>query len=190
MFGNNAKGQASQNASTAQGWGNTYNADASSTLGEVQPFLQDELLNPQGFGSQTVDEMKTQTGESVAGGVGQAKEAALLNASRTGNTAAVPGIIDAAARSGMQTETGAANNVDIQNAELKQQQQQSGAAGLEGIYGKELGASLNSLGLSNQAAQVENTAAQSGFQDVMGIVQAAGSLGTAGANAYSTVENA
>jgi len=174
MFGNNAKGQASQNATTAQGWGNTYNADASSTLGEVQPFLQQELLDPQGLGTSTVNQMKTQGGEAAAGAVGQAKEAGMLNASRTGNTAAVPGIIDAAARSAQSGETSAANNVDIQNAELKNAQQQAGASGLEGVYGKELGASLQSLGLSNQAAQVENTAAQGGFQDVMGIVNAAG----------------
>ena len=185
-----AKGQDQTNATTGAAWGNTYNADASSTLGQVQPFLQNELTDPQGLGSQTVDQMKTQAGESAAGGVGQAKEAGMLNASRTGNTAAIPGIIDAASRGAMQTETGAANNVDIQNAMLKNQQQQAGAGGLEDIYGQELGASLKSLGLSNTAAQNEETAQQGDWKDALGIVGAAASLGTAGAGAYSAVENA
>jgi hypothetical protein len=177
MFGDNAKGQASNNANTGANWGTAYTNSANSTLGQVQPFLQNELTDPQGFGTTTVNQMKTQAGESAAGGVGAATEAAKLNASRTGNTAAIPGIIDAAARSAQAGETTAANNVDIQNAELKNQQQQEGASGLEGIYGKEQAAALQSLGLSTQAANVENTAGQGAFQDVMGIVNAAGTPG-------------
>lgn len=172
-----AKGQDQANATTGATWGNNYNTQSQQTLGEVQPFLQNELTNPTGLGTSTVDQMKTQAGESAAGATGQAKEAAILNASRTGNTAAVPGIIDAAARSSQAGETSAANNVDIQNSLLKNQQQQSGAAGLEGIYGKEQAAALQSLGLSNTAAQNEETAQQGNFGDVMGILNAAASPG-------------
>jgi hypothetical protein len=181
LFGNNAKGQASQNATTGQGWGTQYNNEANGVLGQELPFLESELNNPTGLGQNTVTQMKTQGGEAAAGAAGQAKEAALLNASRTGNTAATPGIIDAAARNSQSGETTAANNVDIQNAMLKQQQQQAGASGLEKLYGTDVGASLNALGASTQAANVENTAGQAGFQDVMGIINSASNLaGTPG----------
>ena len=180
LFGS-GKGQEKQNAATGANWGGQYNTEAGQTVGEVQPFLQQELLNPTGLGQSTVEQMKSQAGDAAAGGVGAAKEAALLNASRTGNTAATPGIIDAAARAGMAGETSAANDVDIKNAMLKNQQQQSGAAGLEDIYGHELGASLQSLGLSNTAAQDQTQAAQGGFGDVMGILNYAGTPGPAAA---------
>jgi hypothetical protein len=189
MFGS-GKGQEKQNASTGANWGGQLSTESGQTLGEVQPFLQNELISPTGFGQPTVNQMKTTAGESAAAGVGSAAEQARLNASRTGNTAATPGIIDAATRAAQAGETTAANNVDVQNALLKNAQSQAGASGLESIYGKQLGASLQSLGLSNQAAGQQTQASTAGVGDVLGILGAAGGLGTAGANAYSTVENA
>lgn len=172
-----AKGTDKQNAATGQEWGSQYNQEGQDTLGAVSPFLKNEMTDPTGLGPQTVAEMKTQGGQIASGGVGAATEAANLRASRTGNTAATSGIIDAAARAGMGTESGVASGVDIENAKLKEQQRQAGAGGLESLYGKETANALSSLGLSNQAAANEQTAQQGNFSDVMSVANAVASPG-------------
>jgi hypothetical protein len=95
--------------------------------------------------------MQTQGGQAVAGATGSGDEAARLNASRTGNTAAVPGVIDQTARNAMKQQSSNVLGTDVANAELKQQQQQEGVSGLEKMYGTDVSAALQALGLSNQA---------------------------------------
>ena len=106
-----AKG-ASKTASTNSGIGQSYSEGYQGQGGQIAsselPFLQNELTNPQGFGQQDLSQMQTQGGQATAGALGAGKEAATLNASRTGNTAAVPGVIDNATRSAMQQQS---NNV-------------------------------------------------------------------------------
>ena len=171
-----AKGTDKQNAATGQQWGNTYNAEGQTALNTVNPFLTNEMTNPQGFGQQTVNAMKTEGGQIAAGAAGQGKEGAILEAARTGNTAALPSIIDAAARNSMTGETNAALGTDLANAKLKQEQQQAGAAGEMGIYDTSTARALSSLGLSNQAAAQEQQALQGNiglglqaFQDVRSV---------------------
>lgn len=117
------------------------------------PFYQGEVTDPQGLGQPTVNSLITQGGQAASGATGAAEEKANLLASRTGNTAAVPGIIDSAARSGMQQQSNNALNVGIQNAQTKLQQQQQGAQGLAGLYNTGTEAQLKSLGLSDQSIQ-------------------------------------
>jgi len=115
------------------------------------PFLTNELTNPEGFGSDTIAQMLTQGGQAVSGATGAANEAATLNASRTGNSAAIPGIIDATARNAMKQQSDNALNVNIKNAMLKEQQRQDAAKGLEGMYGEDTNAVLKAFGLQNES---------------------------------------
>ena len=115
------------------------------------PFLGSELNNPQGFGSDAVAKMLTQGGEAVSGATGAANESAQLQASRTGNSAAVPGIIDSTARSAMKQQSDNALNVNIKNAMLKNEQQQDAAKALQGIYGEDVGGALKAMGLQNES---------------------------------------
>jgi hypothetical protein len=135
--------------------GQAYSQGYQNAAGNVQsaelPFLQNELNNPQGFGQQTLNQIQTQGGQATAGATGAADEAALLNASRTGNTAAVPGVIDQTARNAMKQQSNNVLSSDLANAQLKQEQQQEGSAGLEKMFGTDVSAALQSLGLSNSA---------------------------------------
>jgi hypothetical protein len=135
-----------------------YNAGASDVNSQLFPFLTSEMKHPQGFGAPILQKMKTEGAQAAAGGAGAAKEAALLHASRTGNSAAVPSVIADATRSAMGAEVSNANHADIANEQLKQQQRQSGAAGLGAMYGQDVSAALGGLGLSNQAIQEWNGA--------------------------------
>jgi hypothetical protein len=158
------------NSGTANNYSGMYSKSGQDVNNTLFPFLQGEVNNPEGFGQQTLDQMLTHGGESVAGAVGNAKESAELNASRTGNTANLSSIIDAAARSGMSQQSNNALDVDIANAKLKQEQQQAGASGLNSLYGTDVKAALESLGLSNQALGVANQADANTFNQWQGII--------------------
>ena len=60
--GDAAKGDALTNAQTGQqGYGTLFN-EGQQTQGEVLPFLNQEITNPQGFGQQQLNAMNTATG--------------------------------------------------------------------------------------------------------------------------------
>jgi hypothetical protein len=164
-----------------QSIGENYNGQAAGVNSTELPFLQNELNNPQGFGQQDLSKMQTQGGQAVAGATGAANEQAQLLASRTGNTAAVPGIIDNTARNAMQQQSKNVIGTDLQNDQLKQQQQQAGSAGLEKMYGTDVSAALSALGLQNQAIG-DWTNAQNGVQNAdLGWVNAANNGAKTGA---------
>lgn len=147
-----AKGASNQAQNLFGSEGATSNAltkAGTADRSSIFPFLTNELEDPQGYGQTAVDQMLTQGGQAVSGATGAASEAANLGASRTGNTAAIPGIIDATARNAMKQQSNNALGVDIQNAQLKQKQQQEAASGLEGLYDEDTNAALKAMGLQN-----------------------------------------
>jgi hypothetical protein len=149
--GDTAKGDALKNATTgSQGYG-TLMGEGQQEQGEVLPFLNQEVTNPQGFGQPTMNAITTQTGQAVSGATSAADQSAKLQAARTGNPAAQSAIIANAARTGQNAQSGANLETNIQNAELKQKQQQAGAAGIESLTGLDTNAALGDLGLSNNA---------------------------------------
>lgn len=129
----------------------SFNKSGIADRGTLFPFLQNEVTDPQGYGQDTVNQMLTQGGESVSGATGAANEQAQLLASRTGNTAALPGIIGSNARSAMKQNSDNALTVALKNADLKQKQQQAGAAGIQNLYSDDTNDVLKSLGLANQS---------------------------------------
>ncbi len=157
-MGKGATKTAENNAGIGQSYSEGYQGQGSDIASSELPFLQNELTNPQGMGQQALTQTKTQAGQATAGALGAGKDAALLNASRTGNTAAVPGVIDQTTRNAMQQQSNNVLNTNLQNNLLKQQQQQEGSAGLEKMYGTDVSAALQALGLSNQAVGEWNQA--------------------------------
>lgn len=143
---------AAQNAlGSDQAAATTYGNNAAGVNSQLTPFLESELTNPQGYGQQTLSQMQTQGGQATSGALGAGKEAATLAASRTGNPSAVPGIIDATTRDAMRQQSNNVLGIDTQNADLKQKQQQAGAAGLNSLYGTDVSAALKSLGLEDES---------------------------------------
>ena len=146
----------------------TLNKRGAGDYSTIDPFLTNELTNPKGFGADTIAQMLTQGGEAVSGATGAAKEAATLNASRTGNAAAIPGIIDATARNAMKQGSDNALNVNIKNALLKNEQQQDAAKGLEGLYGEDVGSALKAMGLQNESLGEGTNASNAANQAKLG----------------------
>jgi hypothetical protein len=168
-----AKG-ASQAAQTNTGIGRSYSEGYQGQVGQIQgeelPFLTNELTNPQGYGAQQIAQMETAGGQATAGAAGAGKEAATLNASRTGNTAAIPGVIDATTRAAMAQQSNNALGIQQANANLKQQQQQEGVSGLEQMYGTDVNAALNALGLSTSAINAQTAADQESNNAIQGYI--------------------
>lgn len=146
-----------------------HGARSGQEYGQLFPFLSGEINNPQGFGTQALDQMITQGGESAAGATGAAGEEASLLGSRTGNTAAAPAIIGATARNAAKQQSNNVLGADIANAREKVAQQQAGAAGLGNLYGTDVSAALKALGLADNSLEAWNqadrntTAAQQGW---------------------------
>ena len=124
--------QANKGVQTAQN-------NAGNLYAGLEPQLESEATNPQGFGATNLANMNTASrqalGGSTAGITGQGE----LTAERTGNSAGVTGALDQAARTADQTQSENALNVQDQNAMLEQQQQQSALGALQGLYGTNVG---------------------------------------------------
>jgi len=151
LFGQ-SDSQAGQTFGQAQGEGSALSG-----------IYNQDITNPQGFGATTLAQMLTQSGESTAGGIGAAKQTAMDLGARTGNTAAIPGIIGAASKAGIEQQGNAANSLAIQNQMEKMKQQQFGAQGLSQMYGENLGAAQGFEKNANEAVQSQQAAENNSF---------------------------
>lgn len=124
----------------------------------MAPSLTEQFKNPQGFSDKDLAAMNTASqqsiGGSVAGTVGQGN----LEAARTRNAGGFTEALDEAARSGQRQNSQNAVGIAANNALEKEKNKNIALAGLTGIYGQNVGATLGALGLSNQALGVANQA--------------------------------
>lgn len=180
-----AQSQASQAEKTAGSTASQYGSAASGINSTLTPFLTRELTNPQGFTQGDLTQMLNYA-EAGAGGAnsgitGQAN----LEAARTRNASGFSSALDDAARQRSKALASTSEGIGAENAQLKQQQQQSAAKQLQGLYGTDTSAMLDSMGLQNQDINTEIKAGQSGWfqnlnqmlQTIEGGASAAGGLG-------------
>jgi hypothetical protein len=171
--------QAQQNINTADAENAQLSQEGQAEQQQVLPFLQSEMTNPVGFGTQGTNELLTAGGQATSGATGAATEAANLRASRTGNPSTSGSIIDAAARSGQQQQSNNALGVNEANLQEQLNQQQAGEQGISSIASGNIGESLSALGLSNQAVSDYITAANN--TNPLKEIQGAISTGASGA---------
>ena len=156
------------NAATGQNLSQGYNAAGTGIASNIVPALEREVTNPQGFSMPGLTAMNTAAmqagGGSTAGAVGQGN----LEAARTRNPGAFTTALDESARSGQRTAADEALGVQIANERQRQQNQQRGYSGLEGLYGMDTDAALRALGLSNQGFSGAAQANALGNQSALG----------------------
>jgi hypothetical protein len=139
------------NSTTANGLESLYGGNAAGINSTLTPALTAEAVNPTGY---TPTQMAAQTtgAEQTAGGANAgATGGALLRAARTRNAGAAPAAIDQANREGSQDLSQINAGIQTKNADLQQKQKQAGISGLEGLYGENVNAGENALGLSNSS---------------------------------------
>jgi hypothetical protein len=156
---------------------------ANSLYGQVQPILQAEATNPQGFSATDLNNMTTASNQTLGGGQAAAVGQAGLAANRTGNTGATSAVIDQAQRNSDQQQS--ANNLGIQNANaaLKQTQQQEGIGGLSSLYGSNMGQESSLYGLG--PGTLEAGKQPGWFQQLTGGLSALGQLGSGAGSAMT-----
>lgn len=151
---------------TDNAYASQYNDQSKDSYAQLFPFLKDEMTDPQGFGNKALTDIRTSGGEATSGALGAGDEQATLAASRTGNTASLPGVIDANSRNAMKQQSNNFLTTDIANEQEKEQQRQSGAAGMGGLYGTDTNAALKSLGLADQSIDEWTKGKQAADQNV------------------------
>lgn len=167
--------QGQQLENTAINQGNTLFGQGQTAQNALTPFYQNEMTNPQGLGATTIGQMLTRSGQGIAGAEGAARQTGTDLAARTGNTSAIPSIIANTNKAGMIQQSNAGNNIAIQNAMEKLNQQQQGAAGMNSLFNTDtksaLEAGQNATGDLNaaiKAKEVQDQEKQSIFKDFAG----------------------
>jgi len=135
----NAYKQAGQTASTL---GN----EAQGVGANLTPFLTNEMLHPQGLGQEGI---AAETGAALGGAGGAASGlmgAADQRAAASHNAGGFQAALGDISRDRMKAAAGASEGIQAQNENLKQQQMQEGAGGLQKMYGIDTSGMLESQG--------------------------------------------
>jgi hypothetical protein len=155
-----------------------YTGNASSLYGDLAPTLESEAAHPAGYAPTDLSAMETgaqqSAGGSQAGAVGQGG----LYAARTGNRGGAAAAIADASRGAGQQLSKNLLGIRSANANLKNEQQQSGLTGLQGLTGLETGASNTALGNVANLSNANTNAANASWdwaKDVMSPILQAGS---------------
>jgi hypothetical protein len=180
-------GQASNAEGTAASTGATLGGEAQGIGSVITPFLTQEMQNPQGIG-QTGLSAETASalggaGGSASGLTGVANQRAAVSRNAGGFQAA----LDDASRNRDKAAAGASEGITANNENLKMQQQQDAARGLQGMYGTDTSGMLQSQGQEANDINAEANANKTGWlQNALAI----GGMVTGGGNAAANIMNA
>lgn len=124
-----------------------YTGGAQGLRSTLEPQLEADVRNPTGYGASGLAAMNTAAQQSAGGAVAGATGAMGRAAARTRNAGGYAAAGDEAAREGARSASQRSVEIAGSNEQLKQQQRQSALKGLQGLYGTDVGASLESMGL-------------------------------------------
>jgi hypothetical protein len=148
--------------------------EASGIGANLTPFLTQEMLHPTGYGQQGLSAM-TAAAEGGAGGATSGLTGqAMQRAAASHNTGAYGAALDAASRNRTAATANASEGIAANNANLMQQQQQEGAAGLGGLYKTDTSGMLDAMGQEANDIKVGQT--QGIMGDINQTLSAAGKV--------------
>jgi predicted transcriptional regulator len=188
-MGKGANKQLLTNAGTAQNQNKRLIGQAQSLYGTVDPILQQEATNPTGYDPSDIAAMNTASQQSLGGSVGATTGQANLEAARTNNAGGFQGAIASSARDARRTLSQNALQVQIANAQLKQQKQQQAISQIAQLYGIDEATAANYLNSSNSALSSENQShpLQQGLLTAGTFISDLASGAKSGAQTYQTL---
>jgi len=139
--------QAEQAAKGASGTASGYGAQAGNLAGTLIPTLKTDITNPTGYSPTETNKMLVAGEQGAGGATAGVTGRAGLTAARTRNTGALSGVLDEAARRKGQTLSENALNVENKSADLAQKKRAEAVSGMEGLYGTDVRAQLEAMGL-------------------------------------------
>jgi len=155
---------------TAQGYG----SNAANLYGPLTSQAQ-SLVNSQGYAPADLAAITNAGMGGVNAAFGTASDQVARTAARSGNPASVGAEQDALARSKGIAGGQEAGNIQIANAQEKDTQRQQGLNLLNSLYGTQVGAQTNLLGLGPGTLNAR-AAGQSGAQDFASIMKGISSV--------------
>jgi hypothetical protein len=165
-------------ADTASSTGKALNSRAMSLQDTLEPQLEGDIANPQGFGTTGLNSMNTAIQQSTGGSTGGIVGQGNLTAARTRNAGAFTAAAQEASREG--TRTAADNTLKVQgmNENLKAEQRASALRAKQGLFGSDLSGSLQAMGLVpgdiNAATKAEGPSWLDQLSQMSGIAANAG----------------
>jgi hypothetical protein len=166
-------GAAGNNAKTGQALASTYGDRASSGYNVLTPTLNKMATSPQGFDPQTMANMTTAAKQSIGGATAGIVGQGMQRAAATNNAGSFGPAATQIAHDATAQLSDAALGIQNRDAMLKEQHREQGIQGLEGLYGENVGAGENALGLSTGALNAQTNARQSGWlQNTLGVLGA------------------
>jgi hypothetical protein len=154
MGGTGSKKDAFQNFGTANDLSNQYSSQALGIEGQLAPQLEAQAANPQGYSPTTMGQMTTAAEETAGGTNAGIAGQAGLRAARTRNVGSGQAATAEGGRAAGQEVSQINAGIQGNNAQLKSRQQAQALSGLGSLYGEDVNAGNNALGLSNQAVQI------------------------------------
>jgi hypothetical protein len=167
------KNQANQ-AGTVAG---QFGSQAGTEGAQLNPFLTQEMKAQHGLTPGQQNEMLTASEAGAGGALGGLGAGIQTNASRTGNATGVGKTLDEMARDRSKAAAGASENIAAQDVMGAKQEQQQGAAGMQGLYGTNVSGQLNAMKQQGQDISAAANMTASPFADLANVAQLGASIG-------------
>jgi len=174
------KNQANQ-AGTVAG---QFGSQAGTEGAQLNPFFTQEMRAQHGLTPGQQNEMLTASEAGAGGALGGLGAGIQTNASRTGNATGVGKTLDEMARDRSKAAAGASENIAAQDVMGAKQEQQQGAAGMQGLYGTNVGGQLSAMKQQGQDISAAANMTASPFADLANVAGLGASVGGAAAKAF------
>jgi hypothetical protein len=171
---------AAANTAAAQGAVGAYGQSAANEGSALNPFFTQEMNAQHLYNPTQQNEMLT-AAESGAGAATGAEQGALINnATRTGNATGVTKSLDEMARDKSKAAAGASEGIAAADVTGAKQLNQEGAAGMQGLYGTNVGAQLGAMKQANTDVETQQALNPGWLKSTEGILGSlSGAAGTA-----------
>ena len=173
------KNQANQ-AGTVAG---QFGSQAGTEGAQLNPFLTQEMKAQHGLTPGQQNEELTASLAGSGGALGGLGASIQNNAARTGNATGVGKTLDEMARDRSKAAAGASENIAAQDVMGAKQEQQQGAAGMQGLYGTNVSGQLNAMKQQGQDISAAANMTASPFADLANVAGLGASVGGAVAKA-------
>ena len=163
-MGTGAKTGDFANSGAGQAISKTGVANAGSLYGTLSPTLSTMATNPQGINPADMAKIQTSNMQTAGGANSGAVGQGSLLSARTKNAGTADAAIAKSGEAAGQNLSKANLGAQVQNQQVKQEQQDTGLKGLSSLYGTNESAALGGLNESNTALKNETEAPQSFWQ--------------------------
>jgi len=167
------KNQANQ-AGTVAG---QFGSQAGTEGAQLNPFFTQEMRAQHGLTPGQQNEMLTASEAGAGGALGGLGAGIQNNAARTNNSTGVGKTLDEMARDRAKAAAGASEGIAAQDVGLAKQEQQQGAAGMQGLYSTNTAGQLNAMKQQGQDISAAANMTASPFADLANVANLGASIG-------------